>query len=158
MTISKSLLVMSALFSFILGLLYVISGAICMSNWITSFTNIAELTLFEDLIPPDPWLGIVLISIGLTLTSSTYYLMRNNLLLTIASLLIGGGLAVIVMAIQLLATLASFLDTIITGEGAPISTFITNFTRVDALLGYLALPSFILGYRSYRSLKVSTQR
>ena len=159
MSYKKSISIIASFFAFILGILYVISGSLCISNWLIGFAGLEHLTLFPKLIPSDPWLGVVLISIGLAFTSSMYYLVRNNIVLNIASLLVGGGIAVIVMAIQLLTVLANLFDELLIGNNVNLSNIIAGVLRVDALLGYLALVPFILSYKLYKGLRsIPTQR
>jgi len=148
----KSILITASLIAFILGLMYIVAGSLCLYNWImTSLIN--GEAILEQLVPPDPWLSIVLISIGLTYSSSAYYLMRGNTVLSIASILVGGGLAIIVMGLQVLATLAYIADKLIINEELRFSTIIGNLLRIDGILGYVSLIPFLLGYRFYKEMK-----
>jgi len=149
---NKSLLIAASLFAFILGLTYIASGSLCIYNWIvTSLIN--NTAILERFIPQDPWLGIVLISIGLTYNASAYYLMRGNMVLSIASLLVGGGLAVIIMSLQVLATLAYAVDAIITNEELKLNNVVNNLLRIDGVLGYVSLIPFFLGYKFYKEIR-----
>ena len=149
---SKSILITASLLAFILGLMYIASGSICIYNWITSSLINGEAIL-KQFIPSDPWLGIVMISIGLTYNASAYYLMRGNTVLSIASILVGGGLAIIVMGLQVLATLAFVADRLVINEELRLSVIISNLLRIDEILGYVSLIPFLLGYKFYKEMK-----
>jgi len=148
----KSILIIASLLAFILGLMYIVSGSLCIHNWIIS-SLINGKAILKQFIPPDPWLGIVLVSIGLTYSASAYYLMRGNTVLSIASILVGGGLAIIVMCLQVLATLAYIADKLIVNEELRLSVIISNLLRIDGILGYVSLIPFLLGYKFYREMK-----
>jgi len=89
--------------------------------------------------PGDLGLGILLISIGAVLVSSAITI-RSNIVISAAASLVGTGLAVGAMVIQLLSLGASWLDGVITGEPLTREDLISGLIRADALLGYIALP------------------
>jgi len=148
----KSVLAITSLTALIIGIAYLISGFISIYNWFTNFTG-GSSTILEDYVPPDPWLGIVLVSIGLVLSASAYYLMRGNTILSIASLLVGSIIAVSTMAIQVIATGTTYLDLLINGEEIEQHQLISGLTRVDAILGYPAILILILSYKIFTLIK-----
>jgi hypothetical protein len=89
--------------------------------------------------PGDLGLGILLISIGAVLVSSAITI-RSNIVISAAASLVGTGLAVGAMVIQLLSLGASWLDGVITGEPLTREDLVSGLIRADALLGYIALP------------------
>ncbi len=149
--VRKTTLALMAMASFIIGLAYVGSGLASVINWLSNWFSL-RYEVLPAVIPPDPWLSVVLVTIGLVLISSAYYLMRNNTLMTIATLLIGSGLAVAVMAIQVIATLASVVDVAINGE-LMINQLLSGLIRVDAILGYISTPLFILSSVLFRLMR-----
>ncbi len=151
----RSILITASLLAFILGLMYIVSGSLCIHNWIIS-SLINGKVILKQFIPPDPWLGIVLVSIGLTYSASAYYLMRGNTVLSIASILVGGGLAITVMCLQVLATLAYIADELIVNEELRLNAIISNLLRIDGILGYVSLIPFLLGYKFYKEMKKLT--
>ncbi len=151
--VRKSSIVFLSMSSFILGLLYIIAGGASLINWLSNWFSL-KYELLPEVIPPDPWLCIVLITIGLVMLSAPYYLMRNNVMMTVATLLIGTGLAVSIMGIQIIATLSTLADEFITGEVVSTQALVLNLLRIDALLGYASLPIFIASMMLFRLMRV----
>lgn len=58
----------------------------------------------------------------------------------LASATCGLGLALGALIVQILVTLATVLDAIVVGEGIDCSIISENLLRVDAVLGYIAIP------------------
>ncbi len=144
----RKLVIPLSFYTFLLGIIYLVFSVLCFYNWFLSYLTHGEgiLTSFA---PPDPWLGIVFIAIGSIVSSSLYYLVKGNMFMCISALLIGSSTAVLVMAIQLLAVIASILDDIITGELPSITDVLSGVLRVDSLLGLLSIVPLILSYRLY---------
>ncbi len=151
--VRKSSIVFLSMSSFTLGLIYVIAGVISLINWLSSWFNL-KYEFLPKTIPPDPWLSIVLITVGLVMLSTPYYLMRNNVMMTVATLLIGAGLAVSVMGIQIIATLSTLIDNLISGEVISTQVLILNLLRIDALLGYASLPIFMASILLFRLMRI----
>ncbi len=128
-----------SLMSFSIGVVYLILGICDIFSKFVSDCN----TLIT---PANVGLGIIMISIGIILVSSIATLKRN-VVLSASSSLIGTGLSVSAMIIQLLAVGASWLDGIITGEKVSSNEILAGVLRGDALLGYIAVPLLIFAIK-----------
>ena len=118
--------------SSVLGVVYIILG-------FCSVLARASGECGSAVTPGDLGLGILLISIGAVLVSSAITI-RSNIVISAAASLVGTGLAVGAMVIQLLSLGASWLDGVITGEPLTREDLVSGLIRADALLGYIALP------------------
>ena len=124
-----------------LGILYLASSLIALYNWCTGLAEASSgHQLYPSFIPGDLGLAIVTLTIGASLTASTYYTLKGDRVMHLASATCGLGLALGALIVQILVTLATVLDAIVVGEGIDCSIISENLLRVDAVLGYIAIP------------------
>ena len=139
-------------YAFLLGMLYLISCALCMFNWLSSYILHKE-GLLASFAPSDLWLAVVFFAIGSILVSSLYYLVKGNLFLSISSLLIGTSASSLVMGIQVLALIAVVLDRLVNQEPISTDVIITGLVRADVILGIIAVPALFFSYKLYLTIR-----
>ncbi|MEZ0345779.1 MAG: hypothetical protein ABWK01_04450 [Infirmifilum sp.] len=128
-------------FGFILGLPYLAAGGMALYNWYLTVTG--EEPLLSNFIPSDLGVSMVFITTGALLVAPLYYTrLKPEHTKALSALLLGSGLSVVAMVIQLLVAAASWLDGLIVGEPLSPENLYAIITRSDALLGCFALPLF----------------
>ncbi len=132
-----------------LGLAYLVVCFIAIINWYLGIIGAGEI-LYPNYVPGDLGVSLVMLSIGFLMILSVYYWFRRKIVKSLAAIILGLGLAVAAMVMQVLVTTASWLDSIIVNEPITYEELMLGFLRADALLGYIALP---LLYVSLRILK-----
>ncbi len=137
----------------VLGLTYLVTGFIAIVNWYLGITGAGEL-LYPDYIPGDLGIFLIMLSIGFLMISSVYYWFKRELIKTLAAIILGLGLAVAAMMIQVLVNIASWLDGIIVNEPIAYEELMFGFLRADAILGYIALPLLYISLRILRKIKL----
>ncbi len=122
----------------VIGVAYLAVGFTALYNWAIGLTGNNKLMLWPQYIPGD--LGIMLVSLasGLALSATPYYYRQGKIIEVYAVTLCGLGLAVAATAIQVLATIATLLDTIIIGEEISSQDLVLQLSRIDTILGYVS--------------------
>ncbi|RLG73831.1 MAG: hypothetical protein DRO23_08115 [Thermoprotei archaeon] len=130
----------------VLGLVYSVAGFIAIINWYLGTTGAGEF-LYSDYIPGDLGISLVMLSIGFLMILSAYYWFKRKPVKSLAATILGLGLAVAAMVMQVLVIIASWLDGIIVGEPIACEELVMGSLRAEALLGYVALPLFYISLR-----------
>ena len=135
--------------SFVVGIAYVAFSIISLYNWISS-TFIASNLLWPEYIPGDLAIFLIGLPIGITLLSSLHYTLKQDLIKSIACLLVGNAIGTSAMIMQILVTLANTADALVLGEDVSTSLILNGILRIDSLLGYFTLPLLIASISLYR--------
>lgn len=124
-----------------LAVAYLAVASISILNWFTSL--LGGLGFKVEFIPGDPGLSLVMLTVGLTLTASNYYWFRGDHIKCLSTLTLGLALAVSAMIVQVLTSIAFYLDSLVVSEPMSLSELLNLILRVDSLLGYLAVPVLV---------------
>ncbi len=141
------------LYSCALGAVYEVFGVLSLCNWVLQ-ALLGGTGLLEEMVPGDIGLAVVLLSVGLSLMAAAYYYTHRDHVRTQACMLVGSGLGAAALLMQLLATLAAYLDGFVVGEILAIHDVATMLLRVDSLLGALLLPLLVASIRLVRASTV----
>ncbi len=147
---SGKLFILSTL-AFILGIFYVLAVILAIYLWITQSPFSSQFLYY--FVPKDVSSVIILAPIGLVLSSSLYYVLRRDVVKSIACLLIGGGIGTIAMIIQTLVVFANIVDATIMGEKLSIEKITVGLLRADSSLGWAAFLLFLTSILLYRKLR-----
>jgi len=126
----------------ILGIIYLVTGIISIINWCIGLANLSK-QFYPNLIPGDLGFALVTLTVGALLTTSTYYIMRENIVMHLASATCGAWLAVGALLIQIMVAAATILDAIIVGDSIDYSIISENLLRMDVIMGCIILPASI---------------
>ena len=137
-----------------LGLAYLMAGFIAIINWYLGTIGAGKI-LYPDYVPGDLGLSLVMLSIGFLMILSVYYWFRGKIMKSLAAIILGLGLAVAAMVMQVLVIIASWLDSIIVNEPITYEELKLGFLRADALLGYIALPLLYVPLRILRKTSIT---
>lgn len=137
--------------SMIIGTAYAVSGFISLYNWLVVFALKGTVkSILEEYIPGNLGTSLILLSIGLILLATVYYALRQSTTKSISCLIVGCTLAVAAMVIQLLTVIAGLVDTLIIGDVVSVRSIILGILRIDAFLGYITIPLFIVSLWLYK--------
>ena len=135
--------------SFVVGIAYVVSSIISIYNWMSS-TFTTSNTLWPGYVPGDITIVLISLPIGIILLSSLHYTLKQDLIKSIACLLVGNATGTSAMIMQILVTLANTADAFVLGEDVSTSLILNGILRIDSLLGYFTLPLLIASISLYR--------
>jgi hypothetical protein len=152
-SISKRKIQLLALLTLPLGLVYFILGIIAIVNWVLSISGTEEMLISPEYIPGDLGLSLILLTVGLSLVIAIYYL-GKSLTTCLGTIVLGLGLAVGAMAMQVLIVGMSWLDGIIVEESLTTEDIVHGLLRVDALMGYIALPLFLYSLKTLKKAEI----
>jgi len=122
-----------------LGLAYLLIGSFSIINWCISLAG-ANQQLYPNFIPGDLGFALVALTVGVSLTVSTYYALRGDKVMHLASATCGTWLALGALVIQVMVVAAAVLDAIAVGEEVSCSIVSENLLRMDVILGCIILP------------------
>jgi len=135
----------------IIGIAYAVSGFISLHNWLVVFALKGTVeSMLEEYVPGDLGTSLILLSVGLTLLAAVYYALRQSTTRSVSCLIVGSTLAVAAMVIQLLTVIAGLADTLIIGDIVSVRSIILGILRIDAFLGYITIPLFIVSLWLYK--------
>jgi len=123
----------------VLGLAYLFIGFVSIVNWCIGLADLGQ-QFCPDLIPSNLGFALVALTIGASLIASTYYSLRGDVVMHLASAACGTWLAVGALVIQVIVTIALVLDAIVVGEEVGYSIISENLLRMDVILGGVILP------------------
>jgi len=126
----------------ILGIIYLVIGIISIINWCIVLANLGK-QFYPNLIPGDLGFALVTLTVGASLTTSTYFIMRENIVMHLVSATCGAWLAVGALLIQIMVAAATILDAIIVGDSIDYSIISENLLRSDVIMGCIILPALI---------------
>ena len=123
----------------VFGLAYLLTGFFSIINWCVSLAA-ANQQLYPNLIPGDLGFALIALTVGASLTASTYYALRGDRAVHLVAAACGTWLALGALVIQIMVTVAAVLDAIVVGEEIDCSIISEHLLRMDVILGCTILP------------------
>jgi len=133
-----------------IGALYFLYGVLCAWAWLNSWLGGGAAEFLGAV--PDAGLAIALATIGILLLSMSRREIDESFKATAS--LIGAGLGITLMVLQLMITGANTLDAyFLSAVGEEVEAdFLTGLARVDVVLGALSIPILMRAYREVRRI------